>query len=134
MTFPSPLEEHLGQVWDPTQHQQEIAEANSLLCTFLEDMSNNRVPSVTLAAIRRSTDTLGTYAGYPVDAVHMDAILKSRKATASYRFAALVLRDYVDDMNSLIQCRIADLESTTPDVSCPAGITNASVGEDDIPF
>jgi hypothetical protein len=134
MVIPSPLEEHLGQVWDPTQHQEEIAEANQLLGKFLDDMSSNRVPSVTLEQIRRAADTLGTYAGYPVDAVHMEAFLESPKASASYRATASVLRGYVDDMNSLIQARIAAAESATSHPSSPSFGSAASMSEDNIPF
>lgn len=106
MIYPSPLEEHLGQTWDPTQNEGGIAQANIVVSEFLDAMASNRVPSVTLDDIRIAADTLGTFAGYPIDAANMDMFLTSRKA-ASYRAVEPVLRCYVADMNALIQSRIA---------------------------
>ena len=106
--IPSPLEEHLGQIWDPSAHSAEIADANRVLEQFLEDMHANRAPSSDLRSLRQAAGTLGLYAGYPSDVSHMESFLESR-AAASYRTTESFLKNFVPAMNELIQLRLLTL-------------------------
>lgn len=124
---PTPIEEHLGEVWDPRGHEDEIANAKELLGGFVEDMNNGRVPQFVMDQVREAAGTLGHFAGYPDNAHGMDCFLDSRFAL-SYREVAQVLPSFIDDMNTLIQARIAKLSEL------PVVATRRSIGDDDIPF
>ena len=138
MVIPSPIEDHLGQVWDPRQHLDEIAESNRVLKQFLEDMDAKRLPSATLDHVRAAAGTLGLYAGYPSEACHVETFLDSPEASSSYRTTASVLKGFMEEMNSLILARMKSTQvtaSAAPDSLSPASRPGVSPAhEDDIPF
>jgi hypothetical protein len=124
---PTPIEEHLGEVWDPRGHEDEIANANELLGSFVEDMNNGKVPKLVMDQVRKAAGTLGHFAGYPDNAYSMDCFLDSPLAS-SYREVAQELPAFIGDMNTLIQDRIAKLSEL------PVVATRRSISDDDIPF
>lgn len=125
--LPTPIEEHLGEVWDPRGHKDEIANANELLGGFVEDMNNGKVPQLVMDQVREAAGTLGHFAGYPDNAYRMDCFLDSPFAS-SYREVAQKLPSFIDDMNTLIQARIVKLSEL------PVVATSRSIGDKDIPF
>ena len=128
---PSPLEEHLGEIWDPRGHEGGIADANSLLAMFVGYMAEGRVPPVTLDQVRTSAETLGHYAGYPEEAYAMECILDSSYASSSYRKVAEALPAFLEEMNALIRARISQLNRST---IYPATVASRPVSDDDLPF
>ena len=136
MVFPSEYEEYAGQVLDPRLYQQEIADANRVLESFLEDMNDNRLPIATLKEIRIAAGTIGLYAGYPLDACNMETFLDSEQAGSSYRKTASILKDFVEEMNALIQARMKAAQAAEYLVANSANptVTARTVNEDDIPF
>lgn len=138
MVFPSPYEVHTGEVFDPTEHAAEIDEANRVLRGFLADMAANRVPDATLETIQRASVILGLYAGYPADACYMEEFLCSPSA-ASYRATASVLKEFLEQMNALIEARHAESAKLAADTSnnSARAATDSFVVEsdnDDVPF
>ena len=128
---PTPLEEHLGEVWDPRGHEEKIAIANQFLSRFVEDMNNGKVPQFTLDQVREAAGTLGHFSGYPDDAHSMDCFLDSPFASSSYRAVAKALPSFMNDMNSLIHARIEKLsEQSNP----PLPAAQRSTVDDDLPF
>jgi hypothetical protein len=105
MVFPSPFEEHIGQVWDPRPNQNQIAEAKNTLHQFLSDMDASRVPIATLTQVNAAVEVLGKFAGYPSEAHHMEMFLESKEA-ASYRTTATVLKGFAEEMEVLILARV----------------------------
>ena len=136
MIFPSELEEFTGQIFDPLLHQQEITDANQVIEGFLKDMDENRLPIATLQEVRMAAGNIGLYAGYPVDACHMESFLGSYLAGSSYRKTALILKEFVIDMNVLIQTRMTLSQAAKDFVTNSDNPIVASrvVNNDDIPF
>lgn len=136
MVFPSEVEKHFGEVFDPRKYQQEIADANRVLKDFLDDMDANRVPIATLKEVRMAAGTIGLYAGYPRDAGNMESFLDSEQAGSSYRKTASILKDFVGEMNALIQARMKAAQAVEDFIANSDNHTATSriVNEDDIPF
>lgn len=128
---PSSLEEHLGEVWDPRGHEEEIRIANDLLRQFVSDMENGLVPEVTLDTARRAVDTLGKYSGYPEDAYGMEVFLDSPLASSSYGTVAQILPSFMRNMNTLIEARTRILETQTSDGRAHR---RERVNDEDLPF
>ena len=128
---PTPLEEHLGEVWDPRGHEAQIATANELLCRFVEDMKKGRLTELTLDRVREAAGTLGYYSGYPDDAYSMDCFLDSPLASSSYLAVAQALPAFIQDMNALIQARAAKLaeQSNPPEAASPKSISDEDASE-----
>ena len=122
MVFPSEYEEYDGQVFDPRQHQQEIADANRVLNGFLEDMDANRVPVATLKEVRIAAGTIGLYAGYPLEACNMETFLDSKQAGSSYRKTASILKDFVGEMDVLIQARMKTAQAAEAPIPNSASV------------
>lgn len=128
---PTPLEEHLGEVWDPRNHEGEITSATELLSKFVDDMENGRPTEITLDRVREAAGTLGQYSGYPDEAFGMDCFLESPVASSSYRAVAQALPSFIRGMNALIQSRAAKLtERSTPSVVS----LSRTIDDEDIPF
>ena len=125
--MPTPIEEHLGEVWDPRGHEDEIANANELLDGFVEDMKNGKVPQPIMDQVREAAGTLGHFAGYPDNAHGMNCFLDSPLAS-SYQKVALLLPYFMDEMNTLIKARIAKLSELA------VVATRRFIDDDDIPF
>ena len=125
--LPTPIEEHLGEVWDPRGHEDEIANANELLGGFVQDMKNGKVPECVMAQVREAAGTLGHFSGYPDNAHGMDCFLDSPLAS-SYRDVAQLLPSFIVEMNALIKARTAMLSE--PSVVA----TKRFIYDDDIPF
>jgi hypothetical protein len=138
MVIPSPIEEHLGQVWDPRQHQEEIEESNRVLRQFIEDMDAGRVPDATMGHIRTAAASLGEFAGYPSEACNMESFLDSAEASSSYRTTVSILKVFVDEMNTLILARMnhSKLAASEAPNSVSGNTTSrhTSISDDDMPF
>jgi hypothetical protein len=106
MVIPSEIEQHLGEVWDPAEGKQEIELADGVIQTFISEMNANQIPSVTIEEIVKATDVLGLYAGYPIEAMDMESYIKTDEVL-SFREVASILEVFSDNMNSLINQRIA---------------------------
>ena len=128
---PSSLEEHLGEVWDPRGHTEEIRMANEFLCRFVSDMENGLVPEITLDVVRQAVDTLGKYSGYPDDAYGMEIFLYSPLASSSYRTVARMLPSFMQDMNALIIARNRILDAQTSD---EIAHKPEQINDEDLPF
>lgn len=136
MVFPSEVEKHFGEVFDPRQYQQEIADANRVLKGFLDDMDANRVPIATLKEVRMAAGAIGLYAGYPLEACNMETFLDSEQAGSSYRKTASILKNFVGEMNALIQARMKAAQAAEDFIANSDNpmATSRMVNEDDIPF
>lgn len=131
MVLPSSFEEYTGEVWDPTDHENEIKEANQVLYEFITDMGANRVPTATLDILQSASETLGLYAGYPEDTCLIIDFLHITGGK-SYRDTAAILKEYLEQMNSLIEARRA--KSVKLAVEPATNPCSESQADDDIPF
>jgi len=131
MVLPSSYEEYSGEVFDPTNYEDEIKDANQVLNKFITDMDENRVPTATIDTLQSATDALGLYAGYPEETCNMFDFLDISGAK-SYRDTAAILKDYLKQMNSLIDARRA--KSTKLSDDSPTNPCIESKVNDDVPF
>ena len=128
---PTPLEEHLGEIYDPRGHEEKIAVAYDRLGSFIEDMNSGKQPQLTLDQVREATGTLGHFSGYPDEAYNMDCFLDSPLASSSYRAVAQALPSFIMNMNTLIQARIAKLsEQSNPQIP----VARKATDDADLPF
>jgi hypothetical protein len=125
------MEDHLGKIWDPSRDHETVSEVNRVLGAFLDDIEKRRVPSLGLSQVSDAAETLGCYAGYPIEVVHMTGYLESPAAGASYQKVAPVLRAYMSDMNALIDQRVKFALSQAK-VSPPG--RREKMRDEDIPF
>jgi len=103
----------MGEVYDPTENEIEIGEATRVLNEFIIDMEENRVPKVTLDELSSASENLGLYAGYPEETAHIISFLDI-SGGESYRKTASILKEYLNEMNSLIEARKSkSIELTT---------------------
>jgi hypothetical protein len=127
----TPLEEELGEVWDPRGHEQQIASATEVLRRFCDDVNGGRVPNNTLVQVRQAAGVLVHFSGYPEDAYRMECFLESGTAESSYRQVARMLPEFVEQLNKLIQARSIKLTEVAAQ-RLPAG--RKLVNDDDLPF
>jgi hypothetical protein len=129
VVYPSELEKHLGEVWNPALHQEDIAAANLLLSRFAKDLGNGEI---LLVEIGRAAEMLGTCAGYPSEVVRVIGFLESPAAAASYRQTADLICEYTIRMNRLIEQRIEVARALS--AGSTVGETAAPSGSPELPF
>lgn len=128
---PTPLEEELGEVWDPREHEHQIAIATQVLRRFCDDVNGGRVPIDTLVHVRQAFGVLGHFSGYPEDAYRMECLLESEIAESSYGQVAKMLPEVAEQLNKLIQARSSKLNEVA-DQRFQVG--RKLVNDDDLPF
>ena len=107
--LPTELEKHLGEVWDPRGHEEQLASANAVLVSFVDDMSTGQLPVQTLKEVQEAAGVLGHYAGYPQEAHETEMFLESSLASSSFKTVAAVLPSFLEEMNDRIKKRGAIL-------------------------
>lgn len=128
---PTPMEEELGEVWDPRGHEQQIAGATEVLHRFCDDVNGGRVPIDTLVNVRQAFGVLGHFSGYPEDAYLMECFLESEFAESSYRLVAKMLPEVAEQLNKLIQARSSKLNEVAEQ---KFQVGRKLVNDDDLPF
>jgi hypothetical protein len=129
--LPTPMEELLGEIWDPRGHEEIVATANAVLEAFVQNMEAGRLPVHTLGQIRDAVHTIGHFAGYPRAAHEIEMFLESPIASSSYKGVAGSLPTFIEDMNNRIARRTMVLSARRIEGPIPA---SKNVNDCEIPF
>jgi hypothetical protein len=114
MSYPSEYEIFSGETFNPLDGEKEIDQANCVINSFVNDMESGRVPSAIMSDLVKATYILGLYAGYPLEAAHMEEYIKKDTDKAvSYNEIAKNIKLWSTEMNSLINKRIDTIKMTT---------------------
>ena len=129
--LPTAWEEHIGEVWDPRGHEEELVAANALLLDFVKAMSTGMMHAHTLKDVQDAFGTLGHFAGYPREAHETEMYLESALAASSYKSVSQILPSCMEDMNSRIKKRFSMLSSReSTNTSAP----KSHIDDSEIPF